>query len=99
MFGRILIFSSHMFVFLRFWPCVDLSFVFLTKDLYSLTLVVCTPCYVLTSNTRAIWRESFGEEMPAEAAAGSWIDMNAVRDKELREEFVSPGPVKPKPSQ
>lgn len=33
--------------------------------------------------------------MPAEAAADSWIDMSAVRDKETREEFVSlvPGEV------
>lgn len=27
--------------------------------------------------------------MPAETAADSWIDMSAVRDKEMREEFVS----------
>lgn len=31
--------------------------------------------------------------MPADAAADSWIDMSAVRDKEMREEFVSPGPL------
>lgn len=37
--------------------------------------------------------------MPADAAADSWIDMDAVRDKELREEFVSPGPVKPSQAQ
>lgn len=41
---------------------------------------------------RAIWRETFGEEMPAEVAAESWIDMSAVRDKEMREEFVSTVP-------
>ncbi|CAM9872933.1 unnamed protein product [Ectocarpus fasciculatus] len=40
-------------------------------------------------NDRAIWRETFGEEMPAEASSGSWIDMDAVRDKEMREEFAS----------
>ncbi|CAN0281853.1 unnamed protein product, partial [Ectocarpus sp. 13 AM-2016] len=38
---------------------------------------------------RAIWRETFGEEMPAEVSSGSWIDMDAVRDKEMREEFAS----------
>eukprot|EP00752_Nemacystus_decipiens_P017422 g15617.t1 len=38
---------------------------------------------------RTIWRETFGEEMPAEVAAGSWIDMDSIRDKEMREELVS----------
>eukprot|EP00903_Cladosiphon_okamuranus_P014819 g13724.t1 len=40
-------------------------------------------------NDRAIWRETFGEEMPADVAADSWIDMSAVRDKEMREEFAA----------
>ncbi|CAN0401249.1 unnamed protein product, partial [Ectocarpus sp. 12 AP-2014] len=40
-------------------------------------------------NDRAIWRETFGEEIPAEVSSGSWIDMDAVRDKEMREEFAS----------
>lgn len=44
---------------------------------------------------RAIWREAFGEEMPAEVATESWIDMEAVRDKEMREEFVSPSCTSP----
>lgn len=53
---------------------------------------LCWPCFLLcafASRGRAIWRETFGEEMPVGVAEGSWIDMDAIRDNAMREEFVS----------
>lgn len=44
---------------------------------------------VLLGDVRAIWRETFGEEMPTDVAEGPWIDMDAIHDKAMREEFVS----------
>lgn len=45
--------------------------------------------YSTCCDDRAIWREDFGEEMPPDVAEGPWIDMEALGDKAMREEFVS----------
>lgn len=44
---------------------------------------------VYTRAPRAIWREEFGEEMPDGVSDGSWMDVEALSDKAMREEFVS----------
>ncbi|CAM9799891.1 unnamed protein product [Discosporangium mesarthrocarpum] len=40
-------------------------------------------------NDRAIWLEAFGEDMPDEVLSEPWMDMDAITDKRMREEFMS----------